>query len=37
VPEHTSLVYPLIDARGAIKDHPTAFKDAYEAGKKLIS
>lgn len=35
--EHTSLVYPLIDARGAIKDHPTAFKDAYEAGKKLIS
>ena len=37
VPEHISLKYPLIDAKGAIKDHPTAFKEAYEAGRNLIS
>lgn len=36
VPEHISLIYTQIDAKGAIKDHPSALKDAYEAGKKLI-
>ncbi len=29
------LVYAKIDEKGAIKDHPTALQDAFEAGKKL--
>lgn len=36
VPEHETLFYPSVDAKGAIKEHPTALKDVYEAGKKLI-
>ncbi len=37
VPEHDVLSYQQIDAKGAIKDHPTALKDAHEAGVKLVS
>ncbi len=36
VPEHKVISYPDVDAKGAIKDHPTALKDAYDAGKSLI-
>jgi multimeric flavodoxin WrbA len=37
VPEHVTLSFMGIDAKGAILEHPTALKDAYELGKKLIS
>jgi len=30
------LTYLKIDEKGAIKDHPTALSDAFEAGKKLV-
>ncbi len=36
VREHKTLFYSGIDAKGAIKKHPTALNDAYEAGKRLI-
>lgn len=32
-----NLTFGRIDATGEISSHPTAMKDAYEAGKKLIS
>lgn len=35
VPEHATLFYDSVDARGAIKEHPTALNEAYEAGKAL--
>jgi hypothetical protein len=28
-----SLTYRKIEAKGAVKDHPTALKEAYTAGK----
>jgi multimeric flavodoxin WrbA len=37
VPENSVLSYTGIDEKGAIHSHPTALKDAYEAGKKLVS
>jgi len=37
VPEHEILSYLSIDAKGAIVNHPTALRDAYEAGKKLVT
>ncbi|MDD5773406.1 MAG: flavodoxin family protein [bacterium] len=37
VQKHETLFYPKIDAKGAIKNHPTALKDVYEAGKRLVS
>jgi len=36
VPEHETLYYKEVDAKGAILKHPTALKEAYEAGKKLV-
>jgi multimeric flavodoxin WrbA len=36
VPEHVSLMYPQVDAKGAIRDHPSALEEAYRAGKELI-
>jgi len=36
VPEHETLFYKQVDAKGAIQNHPTALKDAYEAGKELV-
>lgn len=35
VPEHKVLYYLGIDAKGDILKHPTALKDAYEAGQEL--
>lgn len=37
VPEHDVLFYSQVDARGAIRKHATALKDAFEAGRKLVS
>jgi len=35
VPENSVLSFMGIDEKGAITGHPTALKDAYEAGNKL--
>lgn len=37
VPSHEVLGFLGVDAKGAISDHPTALKDAYSAGLKLVS
>jgi multimeric flavodoxin WrbA len=37
VPEHVTLSYLEIDSKGDILKHPTALKDAYEAGVTLVS
>jgi len=36
VPEHTTLSFMGVDAKGAILEHPTALREAYEAGKNFI-
>jgi multimeric flavodoxin WrbA len=36
VPEHTTLGYLGVDAKGAILEHPTALKEAFEAGSRLV-
>jgi multimeric flavodoxin WrbA len=36
IPEHNMFSYLGIDAKGDIIGHPTALRDAYEAGKKLV-
>ncbi|MBM4135911.1 MAG: flavodoxin family protein [Nitrospira sp.] len=36
VPEHKTLGYTEVDAKGAILQHPTALKEAYEAGLQLV-
>jgi multimeric flavodoxin WrbA len=36
VAEHRTLSYLGIDAKGAILNHPTALREAYEAGKELV-
>ena len=30
------LTYAKVDEKGAVKEHPTALQDAFEAGKKLV-
>ena len=37
VQEHITLAFDAIDKKGAIKDHPTALREAYEAGKTLVA
>lgn len=37
VSEHETLSFTGIDIKGAILEHPTALKDAYITGKKLIA
>jgi multimeric flavodoxin WrbA len=37
VPDHETLSFTGVDAKGAILEHPTALKEAYEAGKKLVA
>jgi multimeric flavodoxin WrbA len=37
IPEHETLGYREVDAKGLILKHPTALKEAYEAGKKLVA
>ena len=36
VPSHTVLGFLQVDAKGAILEHPTALKEAYEAGRMLV-
>ena len=36
IPEHKTLSYLGIDEKGAILNHPTALKEAYDAGKELV-
>ena len=36
VDEHDTLSFLGVDEEGAILKHPTALKDAYESGKKLV-
>jgi len=36
VPEHKALGYAGVDAKGEIVKHPSALRDAYEAGKELV-
>jgi multimeric flavodoxin WrbA len=36
VPEHKTLGYTGIDAKGEILKHPTALKEVYEAGLRLV-
>jgi len=36
VPEHKTLHYLGIDAKGAILKHPTALREAYDAGRELV-
>ena len=31
------LLFPGIDEKGAIDKHPTALKDAFTAGQKLVT
>jgi len=37
VPEHATVSFLGVDAKGEILKHPTAMKDVSDAGKKLIS
>jgi NAD(P)H-dependent FMN reductase len=37
VPEHGVLSFLGVDAKGAILGHPTALKEAFEAGRDLVS
>lgn len=37
VPEHEILSFLDVDAKGDILKHPTALRDAYEAGNRLIA
>ena len=37
IPLHETLSFTGIDKKGAILQHPTALKDAYEAGKRLAA
>lgn len=37
VPEHATLSFLDVDKKGAVLTHPTALKDAYEAGRKLVA
>src|SRR4030065_325646 len=36
VPEHKTLGFLGIDTKGAILQHPTALKDAFEEGRELV-
>jgi multimeric flavodoxin WrbA len=35
VQEHATLEFDMIEEKGAIKEHPTALQEAFEAGKAL--
>ena len=37
VPDHETVGFLSVDAKGAILEHPTTLRDAYEAGKRLIA
>ena len=35
IPVHASLGYRGVDAKGAIRKHPTALEEAFAAGREL--
>ncbi|MFO0754137.1 MAG: flavodoxin family protein [Thermodesulfovibrionales bacterium] len=37
VPDHETLGFLGVDAKGAVLEHPTALHDAYAAGQKLVA
>ncbi|MBF0566675.1 MAG: flavodoxin family protein [Nitrospirae bacterium] len=37
VPTHETLYFDGVDAKGAIRDHPTALHNVYEAAKRLVA
>jgi len=37
VPRHQTLSFLGVDAKGAIREHPTALREAAEAGEKLVT
>jgi len=37
VPQHAFLAWRGVDAKGAIREHPTALQEAYEAGRALVA
>jgi multimeric flavodoxin WrbA len=37
VQEHKTLAYDRVDEKGAVRNHPTALKEAYEAGLALAA
>jgi len=37
VPEHAFLPFRGVDAKGAIRQHPTALQEAFEAGRALVA
>jgi len=37
VPVHETLAYGGVDGKGEVADHPTAFQEVYEAGKRLMT
>ena len=37
VPQHAFLAWRGVDAKGAIREHPTALQEAFEAGKALVA
>ncbi len=37
VPEHRTLSFLGVDAKGAILEHPTALRDAHEAGRDMVA
>lgn len=37
VPEHRTLGFLGVDAKGAVLEHPTALRDACQAGKDLVA
>ena len=37
VPDHETLGFLGVDAKGAIRNHPTALHDAFEAAKRLLN
>src|SRR5208282_3483896 len=36
VPDHETVSFLGVDAKGAIRNHPTALHDAFEAGRRLV-
>jgi multimeric flavodoxin WrbA len=36
VNEHETLAYAEIDHKGAVREHPAALREAYEAGARLV-
>jgi len=37
IPDHATLSFTGVDAKGAILEHPTALKEAYKSGERLVT